>query len=138
MGFDCASYDLVGGVVGAIPVFGRQGFAREGMQGLIIEKGFCATGFGRKGRQGLLKVGIHGTAAGGEGGETETGLGYTNIEPCKEIGPLAGIGLGRVCFGLSFRAVFMKGGYGRGGNGTQEDITCGLLITCGHTGGRYH
>lgn len=113
MGFDCVSPGFVGGIVGMFPVFGRQGFAGEGMQGLVMEKGFCARGYGRKGTQGLLIVAIHGTAAGGEGGIAGTGLGYTNIEPFKEIGPLAEIGLGGFCFGLSFRTGFMTGGYGR-------------------------
>lgn len=65
------------------------------MQGLIIEKGLCIWGYGRKGK---------------EGGTTGAGLGYTVKEPCKEIGPLAGIGLGglgKVCLGLSLRGVFI-------------------------------
>lgn len=93
-----------------LPVFGRQGFAGEGMQGFIMDKGFCPMGYERKGRQGLLIVGIHGNAAGGEGGIAGTGLGYTRIEPFREMGPLAGIGLGGICFGLSFRTGFKTGG----------------------------
>ena len=112
MGFASLSSGFVEGFCGMFPVFGRQGFAGEEMQGFIIEKGFCARGYGRKGRQGLLIVGIHGVAAGGEGGIAGIGLGYTNMEPFKEMGPLAGLGLGGFCFGLSFRTGFMTGEYG--------------------------
>lgn len=110
IGFSSLSFGLVEGFVGMFPVFGRQGFTREGMQGLFMENGFCPMGYGRKGTQELLIVGIHGPAAGGEGGIAGTGLGYTRIEPFREIGPLAGIGLGGFCFGLSFRNGFMTGG----------------------------
>ena len=92
------------------PVFGRQGFAEEGMQGFIMDRGFCPMGYARKARQGLLIVGVHG---GEEGVIAGTGLGYTSIEPFREMGPLAGICLGGICFGLSFRTGFMTGEYGR-------------------------
>lgn len=113
IGFASLSSGFVGGFVGMFPVFGRQGFATEGMQGFIMEKVFCPIGYGREGRQGLFIVGIHGPAAGGEGGIAGTGFGYTKIEPFREMGPLAGIGLGGFCFGLSSRTGFMTGGYWR-------------------------
>lgn len=113
IGFASLSSGFVGGFGAMFPVFGRQGFAEEGMQGFITEKEFCTGEYGRKGRQGLLMEGIHGTATGGEGGIAGTGLGYTNIEPFKEMGPLAGVGLGVFCFGLSFRNGFMTVGYWR-------------------------
>ena len=40
--------------MGTFPVYGLQGFAREGMQGLIIEKGPCPGGYGGKGKGGAI------------------------------------------------------------------------------------